>query len=81
MEVMTALAIFMCLLPSIVCIIMHIFKKHPHVPTSSLSSTPKHPDGEEYVSKATDAHRDNSLADKADTRFTNIVKNPWEDIL
>lgn len=39
--------------------------------------------GKEYEAKYTDIPpvQSKPLADQLDTRFTNIVKNPWEDIL
>lgn len=52
-------------------------------PPGNVSHDAPHlPDGEEYTNKNVRIpHYDGSLADKVDTRFTNIVKNPWEDIL
>lgn len=77
---MTFAAIGMCLLPFVIGAIVAIVSGSSGGYGSV--STPKQPDGEEYVSKDTKIpHYDGSLADKVDTRFTNIVKNPWEDIL
>lgn len=49
---------------------------------SHSSTLPDLPDGEKYVDKNAEIpHYDGSLADKVDSRFTNIVKNPWDGIL
>ena len=52
-------------------------------PTGTMNYEAPHlPDGEEYTNKHSEIpHYDGTLADKVDTRFTNIVKNPWEGIL
>jgi hypothetical protein len=58
-------------------IIAIVDKQHnyhqPTTPRNDPPATPQYP--------LTFEHNDRSLADKLDTRITNIFRNPWEGIL
>lgn len=65
------------------CIIISLIQKRKSSTSLNIDNdTYKIPDGKEYENVRRGADRSNeSLADKFDTRFTNVFKNPWEDVL
>lgn len=73
------LAVILCLLPIVVGLLASIGKKSSPTTTFHVNEMP---DGEKYVRTDVEIPQyDGSLADKVDGRFTNVFKNPWEDIL